>query len=161
MQHTSRNRWNIINKRLQHASETLATYATSPDLLLRHQNEIIATYIWNVLNNWNIHMQYRGGEDQGRLIPPASLAWPGGRTRTSATINGLRSAGRAVWTTGGASTTSTSACDGGEWTAPDGARGSNKAEWHLRSGWDGRCGARLYGGEEGTKGIRRFLFLFF
>jgi hypothetical protein len=35
----------FLNKRLQHASETLATYATSPNLLLQRQNGTIATYI--------------------------------------------------------------------------------------------------------------------
>jgi hypothetical protein len=36
---------------LQHASETLATYATSPDLLLQHiskMSETIETYICNI-----------------------------------------------------------------------------------------------------------------
>jgi hypothetical protein len=48
LQHTSENKRNILNKHLQHASETLATYATCatfPDLLLQHLYETIATYI--------------------------------------------------------------------------------------------------------------------
>jgi hypothetical protein len=40
--------WNTRNICLQHVSETIATYATSPDLLLQHPYETNATYIWNV-----------------------------------------------------------------------------------------------------------------
>jgi hypothetical protein len=52
--------------------KTLATCATSPDLVLQHQDEIIATYIWNV---WNIYICNIGREGRG--------FWPSTRKPTN------------------------------------------------------------------------------
>jgi hypothetical protein len=53
--------------------KTLATYATAPDLFLQHQDETIASYIWNVWNTWNIHMQHRTVE--GRVGRFQTSGW--------------------------------------------------------------------------------------
>jgi hypothetical protein len=35
------------------------------DLLLQYPYVIIAIYLWNIRNTWNIYLQYRGGEARG------------------------------------------------------------------------------------------------
>jgi hypothetical protein len=102
LQYTSGNKWNILNKCLQHASETLVTYATSPDLLLQHQNRIITTYIWN---NWYIHTQRRewGKAGAGRLFqPPGSepAASGGAQAPPPPPATGLARSGRRTSTSG-------------------------------------------------------------
>ena len=73
LQHTSENRPNILKKRLQHAFETLATYATSPIYFcnikmkqLQHTSETSETnetYIGNI---------GEGKAEAGRFQPPGS-----------------------------------------------------------------------------------------
>jgi hypothetical protein len=46
LQHTYKNTWNTC------------IYMQHPDLVLKHPNESIATYVWNRWNIWNIHLKH-------------------------------------------------------------------------------------------------------
>jgi hypothetical protein len=59
-----------------------------PDLLLQHSYETLATYLWNIWNNLNIHLKHRGWRGRGRSIPAVRVRAGGEQRRASSTSTG-------------------------------------------------------------------------